>query len=348
MTKVREPVTIFSSMPTMEGAGVRLKRAFGHAEVPKLDPFLLLDDIHSSNPEDYIAGFPWHPHRGIETVTYVLHGDVEHGDSIGNRGAIGDGDVQWMTAGSGIVHQEMPLRTSGDMRGLQLWVNLPASMKMMDPRYRDIKADTIPMVTGKTGIRVRVIAGDYGGESGPVEGLVQGPGYLDVTLDPGIRFENSFEPDYTVFAYTLDGTGKFSPDAGKPTGAENVVLYGPGNHVEIMAGEAGLRFLLLSGQPIGEPVAWRGPIVMNTEEELHEAFREYRDGTFIKVGEHPQGMTVSVCRSIGVTGKGPGKPRDAGSRSRFYLRVLASPCHGNVQTFNVHSFFLRHHCVKVI
>ncbi|MDF1526596.1 MAG: pirin family protein [bacterium] len=287
MTIFREPVKVWSSVPTMEGAGVRLKRAFGHTEMPRLDPFLLLDDIHSRNPEDYTAGFPWHPHRGIETVTYVLHGDVEHGDSIGNRGSIKDGDVQWMTAGSGIVHQEMPRATSGQMRGLQLWVNLPASMKMMDPRYRDIKADTIPVVTQETGSRVRVVAGTYGGVSGPMRDLVQNPLYLDITLLPGTRFTQSFEPGHTVFAYTLDGSGNFSPGAGKPVGDEKVILYGPGDHIEITAGKSGLRFLLISGQPIREPVAWRGPIVMNTEEELHEAFREYRDGTFIKVGEHP-------------------------------------------------------------
>jgi len=271
----------------MEGAGVSLKRAFGNAEVPTLDPFLLLDDIHSLDPGDYTAGFPWHPHRGIETVTYVLHGDVEHGDSIGNRGAIGDGDVQWMTAGSGIVHQEMPQPTVGDMRGLQLWVNLPASMKMMDPRYRDIKAETIPVVTPETGIRVRVIAGNYGGRVGPMDDLVQSPGYLDISLSPGTKFEHSFVPDHTVFAYTLEGSGYFAPEPENPVDAEHIVLYGPGGHVAIRAGEAGLRFLLISGQPIGEPVAWRGPIVMNTQEELHEAFREYRDGTFIKVGQEP-------------------------------------------------------------
>jgi redox-sensitive bicupin YhaK (pirin superfamily) len=287
MSIIREPVSIFSSIPTMEGAGVRLKRAFGHAEAPDLDPFLLLDDIHSRNSEDYTAGFPWHPHRGIETVTYVLHGDVEHGDSIGNRGAIGDGDVQWMTAGSGIVHQEMPQPTGGDMRGLQLWVNLPASMKMMDPRYRDIKAGTIPVVTQDTGIVVRIVAGDYGGESGPMKDLIQSPAYLDVTVPKDVKFEHSFEPGHTVFAYILEGSGSFSPKDRNLIVEEHVVLYGPGDRVEITAGENGLRFLLISGQPIGEPVAWRGPIVMNTEEELHEAFREYRDGTFIKVGEHP-------------------------------------------------------------
>jgi redox-sensitive bicupin YhaK (pirin superfamily) len=287
MSKARIPDKVWSAVPTMEGAGVRLKRAFGHAEAPKLDPFLLLDDIHSENPEDYTAGFPWHPHRGIETVTYVVHGDIEHGDSIGNRGGIGDGDVQWMTAGSGIVHQEMPQPIGGDMRGLQLWVNLPASMKMMDPRYRDIKADTIPVVTQEAGIRVRVVAGNYGRESGPMEDLVQSPTYLDVKLSPGMKFKHGIEPDHTVFAYTLDGSGSFSTESGILVDKEHVVLYGSGDHVEIIAGDTGLRFLLISGQPIGEPVAWRGPIVMNTEEELHEAFREYRDGTFIKVGTHP-------------------------------------------------------------
>ncbi|UCF88168.1 MAG: pirin family protein [bacterium] len=287
MSKAREPVAIFSSVPTMEGAGVRLKRAFGHAHAPELDPFLLLDDIHSENPEDYIAGFPWHPHRGIETVTYVLHGDVQHGDSIGNRGAIGDGDVQWMTAGSGIVHQEMPRPTRGDMRGLQLWINLPASRKMMDPRYRDIRSDMIPVIESEEGVTVKIIAGHYGGKSGPMKDLVQNPNYLDVDLGPGRRFVHTFEPGHTVFAYTLRGRGTFSPGNREVVHEENVVLYGPGGAAEITAGDLGLRFLLISGQPIGEPVAWRGPIVMNTEEELTEAFREYRDGTFIKVGKHP-------------------------------------------------------------
>ena len=286
MSEVKRAKEKWSAVPTMEGAGVRLKRVFGHTEVPELDPFLLLDDIHSENPEDYSAGFPWHPHRGIETVTYVLHGDIEHGDSIGNRGTIADGDIQWMTAGSGIVHQEMPQPTRGDMRGLQLWVNLPASMKMMDPRYRDVRADTIPVVT-EGGVRVRVVAGSYMGRSGPLDDLVLNPGYLDVTLSPGALFQHTFEPDHTVFAYTLDGAGHYSPASGDYAGKEEIILYGRGDRVEIRAGEAGLRFLLISGQPIREPVAWRGPIVMNTEEELYEAFREYRDGTFIKVGQEP-------------------------------------------------------------
>ena len=286
MSEYREPVSIFSSVPTMEGAGVRLKRAFGYSEAPRLDPFLLLDDIHSKNPGDYTAGFPWHPHRGIETVTYVIHGDVQHGDSIGNSGAIGDGDVQWMTAGSGIVHQEMPQPAGGDMRGLQLWVNLPASMKMIDPRYRDIKADAIPVVK-EEGTVVRVIAGTYGGESGPMDDLVQNPTYLDVALSPGSIFKHSIEKDHTSFAYILSGSGVFSKASGRSVGEDHVVLFGRGDRIWITAGKSGLRFLLISGAPIGEPVAWRGPIVMNTEEELREAFREYRDGTFIKVGERP-------------------------------------------------------------
>ena len=286
MTNYREPVSVFASVPTREGAGVRLKRAFGFSEAPGLDPFLLLDDIHSQDPGDYTAGFPWHPHRGIETVTYVIHGDVQHGDSIGNVGAIGDGDVQWMTAGSGIVHQEMPQPTGGDMRGLQLWINLPASMKMMDPRYRDIKADTIPVIRDE-GMVIRVIAGKCNGVMGPMDDLIQNPTYLDVTLSPGTVFEYEVENDHTLFTYILNGSGVFSKEARESVSEDHVVLYGRGDRTYIVAGEAGLRFLLISGAPIGEPVAWRRPIVMNTEEELREAFREYQDGTFIKVGESP-------------------------------------------------------------
>ena len=287
MPNIRKPDSVWKSTPTMEGAGVRLKRVFGHAEAPRLDPFLLLDDIHSTNPDDYLAGFPWHPHRGIETVTYVLHGDVEHGDSIGNHGAIGDGDVQWMTAGSGIIHQEMPNKVSGDMRGLQLWVNLPASHKMMDPRYRDIPSDSIPKVKAGNGVQVGVIAGDYSGVSGPMEDLVQSPSYFDVTVPAGESFTFDFPPGHTVFAYILSGDGTFGTDEDSKVGTEHVVLYGDGDGVDIGAGDNGVRFLLIAGEPLNEPVAWGGPIVMNTEEELHEAFREFREGTFIKVGKHP-------------------------------------------------------------
>jgi redox-sensitive bicupin YhaK (pirin superfamily) len=282
MDHVRKVDYTAGSVPTMEGAGVRLKRAVGYSQVPRFDPFLLLDDFHSDNPEDYLAGFPWHPHRGIETVTYVLHGNVEHGDSIGNSGAITDGDVQWMTAGSGIVHQEMPQKTTGDMRGLQLWVNLPSGKKMMEPRYRDIKKDTIPVVQTRDDIVVRVIAGSFGHTRGPVQDLVQDPSYLDVSMPPGRTFIHHVPPTHTVFTYVLDGEGLFEPGINDKIGEETVVLYGKGDHVQIESENRSLRFLMISGEPIGEPVAWRGPIVMNTQEELDEAFRELRNGTFIK------------------------------------------------------------------
>jgi redox-sensitive bicupin YhaK (pirin superfamily) len=270
------------SIPAMEGAGVRLKRALGHSQVPDFDPFLLLDDFHSENPEDYIAGFPWHPHGGIETVTYVLHGNVEHADSIGNSGAIMDGDVQWMTAGHGILHQEMPKKVKGDMRGLQLWVNLPSSKKLMNPRYRDIKMDTIPVVHTSDGATVRIVAGEFQNAKGPVKDLVQDPSYLDVTLEPGATFVHGVVPDHTLFAYILYGSGLFDRESRDKVDVETVLLYGKGDHVRIESGGEGLRFLLISGEPIGEPVAWGGPIVMNTKEELDEAFRELKRGTFIK------------------------------------------------------------------
>jgi redox-sensitive bicupin YhaK (pirin superfamily) len=282
MNRIRKIKYKSKSVPTMEGAGVRLKRAVGHRQVPDFDPFLLLDDFHSDNPEDYLAGFPWHPHRGIETVTYVLHGNVEHGDSIGNSGAIMDGDVQWMTAGSGILHQEMPQKVKGDMRGLQLWVNLPSGKKMMDPGYRDIKSETIPVVETKDGTVVRVVAGDFQGNMGPVRDLIQDPSYLDITMKPGSTFARDVVQTHTVFAYVLEGSGYFDRGKRGLLDAETVVLYGDGQRVQIESGENGLRFLLISGEPIGEPVAWGGPIVMNTQEELDQAFRELREGTFIK------------------------------------------------------------------
>lgn len=270
------------SVPTVEGAGVRLKRAVGHGQVPEFDPFLLLDDFHSENPQDYIAGFPWHPHRGIETVTYVLHGNIEHGDSIGNRGAILDGDVQWMTAGSGILHQEMPQKINGDMRGLQLWVNLPSGKKMIKPRYRDIKKDTIPVVENEDGTIVRIVAGSFQNSKGPVRDLVQDPSYLDVTMKADRTFVHGVDSAHTVFAYILEGSGHFEQGKHDESDAETVILYGKGDQVHIESGRDGLRFLLISGEPIGEPVAWGGPIVMNTSEELDQAFRELRNGTFIK------------------------------------------------------------------
>jgi redox-sensitive bicupin YhaK (pirin superfamily) len=275
----------WASRPTMEGAGVRLRRAFGFDEVPRLDPFLLLDDFRGDNPRDYLAGFPWHPHRGIETITYMLDGEVEHGDSLGNSGVIHPGDVQWMTAGSGIIHQEMPKgNASGRMGGFQLWANLPASNKMMDPRYRDVTASTIPVVKTKDGAEVRIIAGRVEGTSGPVADVVTQPEYLDVSVPAGAGFRHGVPPGHTVFAYVIEGAGSFAPEGGSTTRAGYLVLYGDGEELAVTAGKAGARFLLVSGKPIREPVAWYGPIVMNTEEELQVAFREYRYGTFIKKG----------------------------------------------------------------
>ena len=290
MTETRTVKRIFSARPTLEGAGVRLKRVFGFGEVPALDPFLLLDDFHSDNPADYLAGFPWHPHRGIETITYILHGRVEHGDSMGNSGVIGPGDVQWMTAGSGIIHQEMPQRdpTAGAagslVWGFQLWANLPASHKMMDPRYQDVKSNQIPRVELEGGASARLISGTVGGAVGPVQGIVTDPEYLDVTVPAGFRLVHATQKGRTVFAYVMEGSGKFGDDGAAEIGRENAVLLSDGDQVVVTAGGVAVRFLLVSGRPLGEPVAWRGPIVMNTEEELRRAFREYQEGTFVKRG----------------------------------------------------------------
>ena len=283
MSTVRKIKKVSKSVPTIEGAGVRLKRAFGNNDVPLLDPFLLLDDFHSDDPDDYIQGFPWHPHRGIETITYVLYGDVEHGDSMGNSGDISSGDVQWMTAGSGIIHQEMPKGTEeGLMWGFQLWANLPASQKMIDPRYRDVKRDTIPEVTLDGGVKVKIIAGAVNGTEGPVKDIVIDPEYLDVMLPPQTSFSHATKKGHTVFAYTIDGEGYFDPHKDKLLGKENLVIYDDGDSVNISSLDQPVRFLLISGKPLREPVAWRGPIVMNTREELEIAFEEYRNGTFIK------------------------------------------------------------------
>jgi redox-sensitive bicupin YhaK (pirin superfamily) len=279
MRKIEE---VLISKPTVEGAGVYLRRAFGYSEMPRFDPFLLLDYFGSDDPEDYLAGFPWHPHRGIETVTYMLHGSVEHGDSLGNSGVIGSGDIQWMTAGSGIIHQEMPQKTRGRMRGLQLWVNLPASHKMMDPRYQEITADMVPEVEVGDGVRVRIIAGEFDGRRGPVSEIVCDPRYLDISLPPLGSFEQSVKPGHRVFAFALDGEGSFGDDTSEFVGEGNVVLFEDGEVIRSEASDTGFRFLLVSGKPIGEPVAWRGPIVMNNDAELQTAFEEYRRGTFIK------------------------------------------------------------------
>jgi quercetin 2,3-dioxygenase len=300
MNSVRKIKKVWMSIPTIEGAGVHLKRAFGNNHAPLFDPFLMLDDFHSGNPSHYLKGFPWHPHRGIETITYVLQGRVEHGDSMGNKGVIGSGDVQWMTAGSGIIHQEMPKGSDdGLMWGFQLWANLPAAHKMMDPRYRGIVAGDIPEVTLKGDIRVKVICGIVDNVQGPVQDVVVDPEYLDVTVPAENTFTHPIKRGYTAFAYIIGGEGYFDQErqayahevAGRSycdfqhkcvCSAENLVHYGDGDEVVISTREKPARFLLLSGKPIGEPVAWYGPIVMNTQEELRIAFEEYEKGTFIK------------------------------------------------------------------
>ena len=283
MENIRSIQKIFAGKPTLEGAGVKLKRAFGYHEVPLFDPFLLLDDFHSDNPSDYLAGFPMHPHRGIETITYLIHGKVEHQDSLGNKGIIGPGQIQWMTAGNGIIHQEMPKKTNGSLLwGTQLWANLPSSHKMMNPRYRDITENDIPEVKINDNIFVKIISGEVKGVKGPVQDIVTQPEYLDITISGEAEFLHEVEPGHTVFAYILLGSGIFEEN-GQEIRKEHVVLYKDGYQIRIRnASKDILRFLLVSGKPIYEPVAWRGPIVMNSQEELQFAFEELRKGTFIK------------------------------------------------------------------
>jgi redox-sensitive bicupin YhaK (pirin superfamily) len=283
MTVVKTIRKVWRANPTIEGAGVHLKRVFGYQEVPQLDPFLLLDDFRSDDPSKYLPGFPWHPHRGIETITYMLEGTVEHGDSMGNRGVISPGDVQWMTAGSGIIHQEMPKGDGmGRMGGFQLWANLPASHKMMDPRYREVKKEQIPEVALAGGALVKIISGRVNGEQGPVQDIVTDPEYLDVTLPANAAFHHPVKRGHNVFAYVIAGSGVFDMERKSFCNAETLVLYGDGDEVTVSTEETPVRFLLASGKPIGERVAWSGPIVMNTREELRIAFEEYAAGTFIK------------------------------------------------------------------
>lgn len=300
MVQKRKIRKVFKSMVTLEGAGVHLHRVFANGEVPLFDPFLLLDDFSNTQRSQYIKGFPWHPHRGIETITYVLKGDIEHGDSLGNAGIISSGDMQWMTAGSGIIHQEMPKGDkNGAMEGFQLWANLPASHKMMSPRYRDIKSDQVPKVETASGAEVRVICGTLDGKQGPVTDVVSEPEYLDVTVPIASDFVHDIPQGHTAFAYVISGKGIFSDETnpfGYDAQGENyfdmqrdayirkgsAVLFTDGDRVIVKAPEEELRLLLISGQPIREPVAWWGPIVMNTEAELKTAFEEYANGTFIK------------------------------------------------------------------
>jgi redox-sensitive bicupin YhaK (pirin superfamily) len=297
---IRPVKRLIKSKPTTEGAGVHLRRGFGFGNTSEFDPFLLFDDFRNERPEDYLAGFPWHPHRGIETITYVLAGTVEHGDSMGNRGAIAAGDVQWMTAGSGIVHQEMPKGDAeGRMHGFQLWANLPASLKMTHPRYQEVKAGDIPLITDDDGTQARIVCGTFWGKSGPVDGIAAEPVYLDIFVPPGKRKSLPVETTRHAFAYVFAGSGKFCnaseplavptegvgwTDTTLPSEAENrsLVLFDRGDEVTVQAGEQGIRFLLVSGKPLEEPVAWYGPIVMNTQEQLRQAFEELERGTFLK------------------------------------------------------------------
>jgi redox-sensitive bicupin YhaK (pirin superfamily) len=282
MSVIRKIKLTLNSRPTMEGAGVRLKRVFGHNELSLLDPFLLLDHFGSDNPDDYLAGFPWHPHRGFETITYMIRGEVEHEDSIGNRGTIRSGDLQWMTAGSGIRHKEMPKRTEGMVMGFQLWANLPKSHKMMEPRYRDVLKEQIPEVQVNDGVRVKIIAGEINGLKGPVKDIITDPEYLEVSMEPNSVFSHKVKNGYTVFAYIFEGEGYFDENQDPLKKAEQLVLFKDGDEIIISTGDKNLRFLLVSGKPIGEPVAWYGSIVMNTQEEIRIAYEEIRKGTFIK------------------------------------------------------------------
>jgi redox-sensitive bicupin YhaK (pirin superfamily) len=297
---IRAVKTLSEARPTLEGAGVHLHRAFGFGKTEDFDPFLLFDDFRNERPEDYLAGFPWHPHRGIETVTYVLSGTVEHRDSLGNQGDLGAGDVQWMTAGSGIIHQEMPQGdAAGRMHGFQLWANLPSSQKMTAPRYQDIQGKDIPEVTEDDGTTVRVVCGSFWGVRGPVDGIAADPQYLDVTVPPRRRRRLPVETTRHAFAYVFAGSGTFGNASGPQpvmtdplgdidtatpvlAGNRSLILFDRGDEVTVEAGDEGVRFLLVSGQPLREPVAWYGPIVMNTEAELRQAFEEYRNGTFLK------------------------------------------------------------------
>jgi hypothetical protein len=300
MVQTRKIRKVLKSKPTIEGAGVYLKRAFGFGDTHMFDPFLLLDDFRSDDPERYLAGFPWHPHRGIETITYMLAGKVEHGDSMGNRGVISSGDVQWMTAGSGIIHQEMPKGDpEGRMYGFQLWANLPKTHKMMDPRYRDVKDEMTPVINRHDGVRIRVICGEVDGQRGPVQDVVIDPEYLDVTVPPQTEFTHPTKPGHTVFAYVINGKSTFC-DQKNPYSYEveginyfdlqrdpflgngSLIVFKDGDQIKVTTGDFDVRFLLISGQPIKEPVAWYGPIVMNTNAELELAFEEFQNGTFIK------------------------------------------------------------------
>jgi quercetin 2,3-dioxygenase len=297
---IRAVKRMIKASPTIEGAGVKLHRGFGFGDTAEFDPFLLFDDFRNDRPADFLKGFPWHPHRGIETITYVLTGTVAHGDSLGNSGTLGAGDIQWMTAGSGIIHQEMPHGDpQGRMHGFQLWANLPASLKMTAPRYQDVSARDIPSITDDDGTHVRVVCGEFWGKRGPVDGIAADPSYLDVSIPPGRRKTLPVEVSRHAFAYVFAGSGSFRDASGplpvktddtgdvdnavyKQAGDRSLIVFDRGDEVTVQAGERGIRFLLVSGKPLEEPVAWYGPIVMNTQAELKQAMDDVRNGTFIK------------------------------------------------------------------
>lgn len=297
---IRPVQKISQSVPTLEGAGVHLRRAFGFGKTEDFDPFLLFDDFRGDDPSDYLKGFPWHPHRGIETITYVLAGSVEHRDSLGNHGSIQAGQIQWMTAGCGIIHQEMPEGApDGKMHGFQLWANLPSSLKMTRPRYQEFSAPEMPEVIDDDGTRVKIICGEFWGRRGPVEGIAADPHYLDITVPAGTKRSLAIETTRHAFAYVIEGEGRFadasdplpvptdqvgevSGEPGQEVENRSLVLFDQGDEIVVKATDADLRFLLASGRPLREPVAWQGPIVMNTREELQQAFAEYRQGTFLK------------------------------------------------------------------
>jgi redox-sensitive bicupin YhaK (pirin superfamily) len=282
MTTTTRPVErVRRAVPTTEGAGVNLVRAFDFEEAPRLDPFLMLDDFHSNNPADYSSGFPPHPHRGMETVTYMISGTSEHADNMGHRGRIGPGEVQWMTAGSGIIHEEMPQPTEGRLQGFQLWVNLPASKKMMPPRYQDIRKEMIPVIRPAEGVEVRIIAGKVGQTGGPVQDLVVPIELLDVKMSPDSNFVHSLPAGWSVFAYVFEGEASFGHEKWR-AGEEHLVIFGDGDTVLVRTEDDGARFLLASGRPLHEPIAWRGPVVMNSDDQLRQAFQEMREGTFVR------------------------------------------------------------------
>ena len=283
MEKQRQVQKVVTAQPTIEGAGVHLKRVFGFQGVEGVDPFLMMDDFRSTDPNLYIKGFPWHPHRGIETITYMIAGNVEHGDSMGNKGVINAGDVQWMTAGSGIIHQEMPKGDDrGYMGGFQLWANLPAESKMMDPRYQEITSAQIPVVETDGGVQIRIICGEVDGKTGPVTDIVIDPEYLDVSVPANTGWQHPTPPGHTLLVYVIEGRAMFGAQDAVSVKNEQLALFDDGAQLTVKTEDKAARFLMISGRPIKEPIAWQGPIVMNTQQELELAFEEYQNGEFIK------------------------------------------------------------------